>query len=88
MAWMIRKSFLRYGDECPHPLHAPAGESCIIVIHDPVLSDHLDSRIEQDFLRRLLPLLEILLCPFLFPELISSEVKPRELHDLRLGAEL
>ena len=28
--------------------HASVRESCIIVIHDPVLSDHLDSSIVED----------------------------------------
>ena len=62
--------------------------SGIILMHDPVLSYHLDSRIEQDFPKKASAPLGYPSLPFSFPRADLIEVKPRKLHDLRLGTEL
>jgi hypothetical protein len=76
-----------YGDERPHPLHAPAGEPGIIVIHNPVFSYHLDRRIEQDLPQKASAPLGYPSLPFSFPRADLVEVEPCQLHDLGLGAE-
>jgi hypothetical protein len=77
-----------YGDERPHPLHNPAGEPRIIVIHDPIFSDHLDCCIEQDLPQKASAPLGYPSLTFSFPRADLVEVKPCQLHNLRLGAEL
>src|SRR5512136_2374711 len=78
----------RYGDKRPHPLHAPADESGIIVMQDPVSSYHLDGCIEQDFPKKTSAPLGYPSLPFSFPRADLVEIQARQLHDLGLGAEL
>jgi hypothetical protein len=57
-------------------------------MHDFVLSDHLDARIEKDFPKKTSAPLGYPSLPFSFPRADLVEVQPCQLHDLGLGAEL
>ena len=76
------------GHERPHFQHASTDEAFIILVHDAVLSDHLDSGKVEDLSHKAPP-------PFRYPPLSFSlsrayfiEVEAGKLDDLRLSPEL
>ena len=73
-----------HGNKRPHSHHAPAGEPLIVVMHDPVLSDHLDGGKVKDLSDEAPPPLRDPLLSFSLPRAHLVEVEAGELDDLRL----